>query len=102
MQLQSNVGVAFVTGLNIHQTFHWVSISWACMAVPGNTIQLYVSIDFNFNMRLQNIIQLSIFSNAFRGRIVILAVGLFWLPESPYYLVGKNRYDNKHFPINNG
>ena len=39
MQLQSNIGVAFVTGLNIHQAFHWVSISWACMAVPGNEMR---------------------------------------------------------------
>ena len=35
MQLQSNMGVAFVNALNIGQALHWVRISWVCMAVPG-------------------------------------------------------------------
>ena len=36
MQLQSNIGVAFVNALNINQALHWTKISWSCMVVPGN------------------------------------------------------------------
>ena len=43
MQLQSNVGVAFVNALNINQALHWTRISWICMAIPGENIYTYIS-----------------------------------------------------------
>ena len=38
MQLQSNMGAAFVNALNIGEAVHWVKISWVCMAIPGGNI----------------------------------------------------------------
>ena len=44
MQLQSNLGVAFVNALNIGHVVDWIKISWACMVVPGKYMKIHVLI----------------------------------------------------------
>ena len=53
MQLQSNLGVAFVNALNIGHVVDWIKISWACMVVPGKYMKIEVRIGlYHFNIEL--------------------------------------------------
>ena len=57
MQLQSNLGVAFVNALNIGHVVDWIKISWACMVVPGKYMKIDASIGL-YHYKKEEIIEL--------------------------------------------
>ena len=94
MQLQSNMGVAFVNALNIGQALHWVRISWVCMAVPGKNSgsNMLKSIKSNPLTMILTIFILMTWPNSFASNWIILASGISILPHRSRQVRNKHIY----------
>ena len=90
MQLQSNIGVAFVNALNISQAMHWTKISWSCMVVPGNDIcctclKFEVVFKCNYNY-------VSTYN-------ILLSINSYNLNEKLFWQLDYFRYRNLHITL---
>ena len=92
MQFQVCLGVSFVNAMSINKTINWVVITGICIAFPGNVLRklfmIFICIAFNASPLPR--FYLFYISKIF---LVMMAVVMIFIPDSPIYLIHKNKED---------